>query len=267
MNIMEQNYIERVLLWHDFDVTERIGMQGHDSRYLLSWAVVNKAIDDAQNKLIEFEPIDNSKLDNSKLDNSKRKFVRITIDDGGGSSIEIAKYLEKKNIKAYFFIPTKFIGNKGFLNKDEIKEIDNMGHIIGSHSHSHPSPFCELTKKMIHFEVTKSKQILEQILGKTIDTLSIPGGEIRKNTLETLCDKILELKEIYISTPYEGIYFLNSEITQKIFGRLCIERNMSSTAISNYISGKGWKFVFIDYQIRRFRRELIYRFNNLFNPK
>jgi peptidoglycan/xylan/chitin deacetylase (PgdA/CDA1 family) len=257
---MENNNIERVVLFHDIDSSKRIGMQKYGSRYLVSWDIVNNAIEDAQNKLIEFEPINPL-----KLNKSKGKFVRVTIDDGGGSSIEIARHLEKKNIKAYFFIPTKFIGNKGFLDKDEIKEINDMGHIIGSHSHSHPNPFCELTKNMIHLEVAKSKQILEQILGKDVDTFSVPGGEIRKDTLITLCDEILELKEIYISTPYQGTYFLNSKIKQKIFGRLCIEKNMPYNTVSNYMAGKGWKFVFIDYQLRRFRRELIYQFNHLFN--
>ena len=142
-----------------------------------------------------------------------------------------------------------------------------MGHVIGSHSHTHPNPFCELTKNMINHEVTKSKQILEQILGKNVDTFSVPGGEIRDETLIILSNTLLGLKEIYISTPYEGAYVFSPKIKPKIFGRLCIENKMSYKQISNYMIGKGWRFAFIDYQLRRFRRELIYKYNHLLNVK
>ena len=91
MNKIQTNYIDRVILFHDIDSSKRIGMQKHGSRYLLSWDILNKAIDDAKNRFIEFEPLN---LSNSEK--NIKKFVRITIDDGGGSSIEIAKLLEKK---------------------------------------------------------------------------------------------------------------------------------------------------------------------------
>ena len=77
--------------------------------------------------------------------------------------------------------------------------------------------------------------------------------------------KLLGIKEIYISTPYEGQYNLKEITETKIYGRLCIEQKMSCKRVSNYILGKGWKFVFADYQLRRFRRELIYQYKHLMN--
>jgi peptidoglycan/xylan/chitin deacetylase (PgdA/CDA1 family) len=123
---METNHIDRVILIHDIDLSKRMGMQKHDSRFLVSWDIIDKAIEDSKNKSITFEP-----LILNDTNKHIKNFVRFTVDDGGGSSIEIAKYLEKMNIKAYFFIPTKFIGKDGFLQKEEIKELYEIGHIIG----------------------------------------------------------------------------------------------------------------------------------------
>ena len=87
--------------------------------------------------------------------------------------MEIAKLLKEKNIKAYFFIPTIFIGKKGFLDENEIKEIYNMGHIIGSHSHTHLNPFCEFDDNIIKEEVIKSKNILQNILDDKVETFPV----------------------------------------------------------------------------------------------
>ena len=172
---MKKNLVERVILLHDINSSRGTGMQDHESRYLLSWDVVNKGIDEALNNLIQFE-----KLQFIEKNNNNEKFVRLTIDDGGGSSVDIADHLARKNIKAYFFIPTKFIGENGFLKKDDINKLIEMGHVVGSHSHTHPNPFCELDELKIKQEVIESKKILEEITQQKITTFSVPGGEIRK---------------------------------------------------------------------------------------
>ena len=136
-----------------------------------------------------------------------------------------------------------------------------MGHIIGSHSHTHPNPFCELSKFEIFDEVRESKDIIENVIGEKINTFSVPGGEIRNDTLNKLCDECLGLDEIYTSTPYQGQYFFSSRFTSVVYGRICIENSMPHNKICNYITGKGWKPALINYQARRFRRELIYKYD------
>ena len=87
---MENIFVDRVILFHDIDSSNRIGLQKPNSRYLLSWDVLDKSIEDARGKSIKFE---NLKLESKKNINN---IVRITIDDGGGSSLKIAKLLAKK---------------------------------------------------------------------------------------------------------------------------------------------------------------------------
>ena len=74
----------------------------------------------------------------ANLRDNKMSSLRIllTFDDGGSSfSHLIMSILDKYGFKGYFFISTNYIGQKGFLNHDEIIDLYNKGHYIGSHSH------------------------------------------------------------------------------------------------------------------------------------
>src|SRR5262249_60003963 len=68
----------------------------------------------------------------------------ITVDDGGVSYHRfIADRLEERGWRGHAFVSTDFIGAPGFLTASEIRELDDRGHIIGSHSASHPSRFSQ----------------------------------------------------------------------------------------------------------------------------
>jgi len=245
--------ISKVLLLHDIDIGIGTGMQEVGSRYLLSKKTLIDGLDLAIKERVNFETLDNT--------NNLKDIVRITIDDGGSSCVHLGELLANKNIKAIFFIVSSFLNKKGFISSDDLKIITNLGHDIGSHSHTHPGPFCELTNQEIFNEVKISKEIIEDHIGKEVISFSIPGGEVRKETINQLSDKRLGLKEIYTSLPVMGTYgnFKNPIC----FGRHSIESYMSSESIANYSKGKGWKLKLIDYQIRRFRRELLYKFNKI----
>ena len=248
--------VDKVLLFHDVNTTSRVGMQDLNSRYLMDWAKFKKIFEIGKNSEVIFEAL--NKQSNT---HSSQKFTRITIDDGGGSCLEIATFLKKQNIKGYFFIVTDFIGRQNFLNASEIRAIYKMGHVIGSHSHTHPHPFHLLTQDQIKFELKKSKDLLEQLLNTSIKVFSVPGGEINKRTLRILTDPFLDFDEIYISTPYKGKKNFRFNKKAKIYGRLCIEDGMDELKISKFITGKGWVLALIDYQIRRLKREIFYRLN------
>ena len=251
--------MKRVLLLHDIAESERIGMQETGSRYLISIKTLKKAIDLALSRMVKFEQLGNARNDEPP----KYNYVSITVDDGGGSSLYTGEFFAKRGIKATFFIVTQFIGKSGFLESNEIRALYAMGHKIGAHSHSHPNPFYQLSKNQIIEEVQDCKLILEDIIGHKVDSFSVPGGEVRKKTLIILQEKNLGLKEIYTSTPYQGDYAGNWKTN--IYGRICIEATMNAQKIVNLCTGKGWKRAFIDYQVRRLRREVVYRFSKKSN--
>lgn len=63
-----------------------------------------------------------------------------------------------------------------FLTKKQIKELRERGHIIGSHSHSHPQNISELANSDLLEEWSRSKKLLESITGEEIKMASIPNG-------------------------------------------------------------------------------------------
>jgi peptidoglycan/xylan/chitin deacetylase (PgdA/CDA1 family) len=66
--------------------------------------------------------------------------VLLTFDDGGASAYDpVAGMLEQYGWRGYFFITTDCIGLPGFLNAKQIQKLDRRGHVIGSHSCSHPT--------------------------------------------------------------------------------------------------------------------------------
>ena len=69
----------------------------------------------------------------------------ITVDDGGVSYYaHIAGRLENRDWRGHCFVSTDFIGARGFLSRAQIRELADRGHVIGSHSASHPSRFNRL---------------------------------------------------------------------------------------------------------------------------
>ena len=79
--------------------------------------------------------------------------VVFTFDDGGVSFLTKAvPILEKYDFKGVFLVSTKYIGTPGFLTTEQVKELAERGHVIGSHSHTHPEIFTKLSSEEIKHE-------------------------------------------------------------------------------------------------------------------
>src|SRR6185436_11928918 len=63
----------------------------------------------------------------------------ITFDDGGISAFTtIAPMLEDAGWRGLFFVTAGCVAQRSFMTPDQIRELHSRGHIIGSHSLSHP---------------------------------------------------------------------------------------------------------------------------------
>ena len=101
----------------------------------------------------------------------------ITVDDGGESYYTaLAERLEQRGWRGHCFVTTDFIGERGFLSRSQIRELAERGHVIGSHTASHPARFNTLPFQRIASEWARSRAALEDILGQRIDVASVPGG-------------------------------------------------------------------------------------------
>ena len=180
---------------------------------------------------IRIKPITINKLQ-EKSDKHK---ILLTFDDGGKSSMYIADALEKYNWRGHFFITTSMIGNSTFVNKLDIKDLFNRGHVIGTHSHSHPMPFYNLSIKAMISEWTKSTDILEQILSSKIICGSVPGGDMDKKTIKSA--KESNIKYLFTSEPFNKIW-IEDEVV--LLGRVCPKVGTKISKIKNFANNKGF---------------------------
>lgn len=116
----------------------------------------------------------------------KNDNVEFTFDDGGESFLTVAApILESYGKQGVFFIATDYIGTPGFLSEEQIRDLDKRGHIIGSHSCSHPHNMTDLSESEIKKEWKESVGKLEEILGHKVKAASIPNGYGNKCVLRS----------------------------------------------------------------------------------
>jgi peptidoglycan/xylan/chitin deacetylase (PgdA/CDA1 family) len=102
----------------------------------------------------------------------------LTFDDGGVSAMRAAELLEARGWRGHFLITTGQLGKPGFLARADVCELARRGHRIGSHSHSHPNVFYDLSDAEMLEEWRTSFAILSDIIGAPAVAASIPGGDM-----------------------------------------------------------------------------------------
>ena len=119
-----------------------------------------------------------------------KKKILITIDDGFSSFYEKAwPYLKEKQIPFILFISTEAIGKNGYMNWDEIKEIEKESFtFIGNHSHSHDY-LLDLSFDEFKADIIKSAEIFEDNLGYNPIFFSYPFGEFSEKQLSFIKKK------------------------------------------------------------------------------
>ena len=111
----------------------------------------------------------------------KQKKILLTIDDGFQSFYKIAwPFLKKNKIPFILFISTEPVGNKGYMNWDQIKEIEKESFaVIGHHSHTHEYLIEKSNEEFIN-DIETANSIFKNKLGYVPDLFSYPFGEYSK---------------------------------------------------------------------------------------
>jgi len=164
--------------------------------------------------------------------------VLFTFDDGYRCVYENAySILEKKGFKAAVFVVTNFIGKKNnwdinfglkfpHMTIKQLRELHEMGWIIGSHSHNHLD-LTRLPDQQLRNELRISKEILEDIVGDEVFAIAYPYGRYNLRVLEvagelgyaigfgTTKGKVYSGYE-YLSLKRRGVYAIDFSIRAKI---------------------------------------------------
>jgi peptidoglycan/xylan/chitin deacetylase (PgdA/CDA1 family) len=100
----------------------------------------------------------------------------VTCDDGAASALEAAEQLADREWPGHFFIATDMVGTSGFLGWDDVRALAGAGHVIGSHSCSHPHRMAACSWEQLLYEWSRSADVLAEALGEPVSTASVPGG-------------------------------------------------------------------------------------------
>ena len=167
----------------------------------------------------------------AKIDDAKLPFL-LTFDDGGESAAtRIAGLLEKYGWSGHFFVTAGQIGKKGFLRSDQVRTLRKNGHLIGSHSFSHPVRMSHCSREKLIDEWTTSLGMLSDILGEAVDTASVPGGYYSKRVAETAA--AAGVRMLFNSEPTTKVHAVPGCL---IIGRYNIVRGMPAAVSGNLVS-------------------------------
>ena len=114
------------------------------------------------------------------------RHVMLTFDDGGESARSlIADRLEALGWRGHFMVASDYVGRRGYLGASCIRDLRSRGHVIGTHSASHPTRMSALSRRQLGEEWRRSAGRLTEILGEAVEVGSVPGGYYSREVAET----------------------------------------------------------------------------------
>jgi peptidoglycan/xylan/chitin deacetylase (PgdA/CDA1 family) len=162
--------------------------------------------------------------------------VCISFDDGCETDlIAAAPILSEFGFNATFYLTAGFLNTRGYLNDNQVRELDAQGFQIGCHSMTHPY-LSDLAEPELKREIGDAKVAIETILGHNIEHFSCPGGRYNQRTIEVA-------KRAGFVTVANSEFHSNSPRTSPFeLGRVAIQRNLSLDNFGATCRGRGlWK--------------------------
>lgn len=161
--------------------------------------------------------------------------VALTFDDGGASAPTIAAMLERHGWRGHFFVTTSLIDAPGFMTSEALLELVERGHIIGSHSHTHPTYMGLLDRRSLEREWSESRARLAAILGAPPAVASVPGGFVTPAVVEAA--ERAGYRALLTSEPRSRPRRVGAML---VLGRYSIWSTTPPTAAAGYARGDPW---------------------------
>jgi hypothetical protein len=173
-------------------------------------------------------PVDRFEAQLEGVAQARRALPYVTTYDDGGVSFYsvVADRLDALGWRGHCFVTTDCIGRPGFLTARQIRELDERGHVIGSHSASHPEAFRSRSRADMLQEWRRSRDVLQDLLGHAVLTASLPGGSLSRAVARAASDA--GVRVLFTSEPITSIHY---EQRCAVIGRFAI-RHSSRTDLA-----------------------------------
>ena len=159
----------------------------------------------------------------------------LTFDDGGVSAaLHISDLLDEFGWKAHFLVTAGRIGTSGFVDRGQVRELAARGHLIGSHSWSHPDIMSDMSRQELMEEWGRSAESLAEITGEATVVASIPRGNFSQTVAETAFES--GIRALFTSEPQKTVHRVSGSL---ILGRYTLLRGDPSAVAAGLVSAKA----------------------------
>ncbi len=153
--------------------------------------------------------------------------ISLNFDDGHRNAYDYGfPIITDAGLKASFYIITKNFGFPGYVNQQEVLNMQAAGHEIGSHSRTHKD-LTTLSQSELHSEIAGSREDLLAIGVRSVTTFVYPFGAYNRVT------------NALVKQIYEGTRTSNGGVTDKNEDPLLLERRAVQTGVT-MTQVKGW---------------------------
>jgi peptidoglycan/xylan/chitin deacetylase (PgdA/CDA1 family) len=157
----------------------------------------------------------------------------LTFDDGGAGARTAADCLDAFGWSGHFFVTTDYIGRPGFLTAPQIRDLRRRGHVIGSHSCSHPLRMSRCPADRLRAEWERSLATIADILGERVDTASVPGGDFSDAVGASAADA--GIRYLFTSRPAVAT---GQCLGTLVLGRYTVRRTTSAGRVAAVAAGR-----------------------------
>ena len=158
----------------------------------------------------------------------------ITFDDGGASAAtRIAGMLEERGWRGHFLVTTDYIGARSFVTREQVRALHAGGHVVGSHSCSHPTRMAGCSRAQLLDEWRRSVGVLAEIVGERVRVASVPGGHYSRVVAETAAEAGIEF--LFTSEPTARVREVEG---CAVLGRYAVQRWTTPEAAAAIATGK-----------------------------
>lgn len=169
--------------------------------------------------------VDSLSASTSELERpSSSPATAMSFDDGTEDHLRVAEELRRRGLRATFFIPAGHIGDPGRLDRDQVRELVSMGHIVGSHS-LHHLPLARMSSQQLMHEVRESRLLLESLCEKQVVLFAPPGGIGHR-----------DLTTVLLSEAYRA----SRSMRWGVYGDDAQRWNIPCIPVTEYTWRKGW---------------------------